>query len=409
MLWVEVRPDQAANDERHRRVVEALMSLDHVADVMSGLKPLSRLDRPLEMVRQFTPNWFAATMGTGVLALILPQLPGVGTALRPFAEGLWWFDVALFLLFSGLYAARWMLFGHEAKRIFGHSVVSMFIGTIPMGLATILNGALAFALPRFGSGVVIPVVEGLWWLDVALAVSCGVGIPYLMFTRQKHQIDEMTAVWLLPVVAAEVAAVTGGLLAPHLGEAGRQFVVLTTSYALWAYSVPVAFGILSLLILRMALHKLPPASAAASSWLALGPIGTGALGMMVMGADSPAIFAGHGLSSVGVIAQGVGVLAAVLLWGFGVWWLFLAVLITIRYLKAGVPFNLGWWGYTFPLGVYTMATLRLGTTLHLSLFTQIGAILATTLAAMWVIVMSRTLHGGWKGHLFVSPCIASVN
>ncbi len=382
------------------------MSFDHVADVMSGLKPLSRLDRPLEMVRQFTPNWFAATMGTGVLALILPQLPGAGAVLRPLAEGLWWFDVALFLLFSGLYTARWTLFGHEAKRIFGHSVVSMFIGTIPMGLATILNGALAFALPRFGSSVV-PVVEALWWLDVVLAVSCGVGIPFLMFTRQEHRIDEMTAVWLLPVVAAEVAAVTGGLLAPHLPA--RQFVVLMTSYALWAYSVPVAFGILSLLILRMALHKLPPASVAASSWLALGPIGTGALGLMVMGADAPAIFAAQGLPGVGAIAQGLGVLAGVLLWGFGLWWLFLAILITIRYFRAGVPFNLGWWGYTFPLGVYTVATLKLGTTLHLTLFTAIGAILATALAAMWVIVMSRTLHGGWKGHLFVSPCIANAN
>jgi C4-dicarboxylate transporter/malic acid transport protein len=384
------------------------MSLDHVAEVMSGLRPLSKLDRPLEMVRQFTPNWFAATMGTGVLALIAPQLPGVGTALRPAGEALWWFDVALFLLFCGLYAARWAVFGQEARRIFGHSVVSMFIGTIPMGLATILNGALAFALPRFGQGVV-PVVEVFWWLDVAMAVACGVGIPYLMFTRQQHSIDGMTAVWLLPVVAAEVAAATGGLLAPHLADPARQFVVLTASYTLWAYSVPVAFGILALLILRMALHKLPPANVAASSWLALGPIGTGALGMMVMGADSPAIFAAHALPDLGAIAQGVGVLAGILLWGFGLWWLLLAILITIRYFRAGVPFNLGWWGYTFPLGVYALATLRLGTTLHAIVFTAAGTVLAAALAAMWAVVMIRTLHGGWKGHLFVSPCIASAN
>jgi C4-dicarboxylate transporter/malic acid transport protein len=385
------------------------MSLDHVAEVMSGLKPLSRLDRPLEMVRQFTPNWFAATMGTGVLAVVLIQLPGAGPSLRPLGEGLWWFDVALFVLFSGLYAARWVLFGHEARRIFGHSVVSMFIGTIPMGLATILNGALAFALPRFGGGIVVPVIEVLWWLDVAMAVACGVGIPYLMFTRQQHTIDGMTAVWLLPVVAAEVAAATGGLLAPHLADPARQFLVLTTSYALWAYSVPVAFGILTLLILRMALHKLPPASVAASSWLALGPIGTGALGMLVMGSDAPAIFAAHGLAAVGAVAQGVGVLGGVLLWGFGLWWLFLAILITIRYFKAGVPFNLGWWGYTFPLGVYTVTTLRLATTLHLGFFGVFGVVLAAALTAMWAVVMARTLHGGWKGHLFVSPCIASPN
>ena len=384
------------------------MSLDHVAEVFTGLRPLSRLDRPLEMVRQFTPNWFAATMGTGVLALVLPQLPGVGSSLRPLGEGLWWFDVGLFVLFSALYAARWMLFGHEARRIFGHSVVSMFIGTIPMGLATILNGALAFALPHFG-GDVVGWVQAFWWLDVAMAVACGVGIPFLMFTRQEHSIDSMTAVWLLPVVAAEVAANTGGLLAPHLADPARAFTVLTISYALWAYSVPVAFGILALLILRMALHKLPPVGMAASSWLALGPIGTGALAMLVMGGDAPAVLSAHGLPQLGAAMQTVGVLAALLLWGFGLWWLLLAVLITARCIRNGVPFNLGWWGYTFPLGVYTLASLRLGGTLHLGVFTVFGCTLAAALAAMWVVVMARTLHGGWKEHLFVSPCIASPN
>jgi hypothetical protein len=30
----------------------------------------------------------------------------------------------------------------------------MFIGTIPMGLATIINGCLAFGIARFGDGIV---------------------------------------------------------------------------------------------------------------------------------------------------------------------------------------------------------------------------------------------------------------
>jgi tellurite resistance protein TehA-like permease len=41
------------------------------------------------MIRQFTPNWFAATMGTGILALALPQVPGIGPALKPVGEALW--------------------------------------------------------------------------------------------------------------------------------------------------------------------------------------------------------------------------------------------------------------------------------------------------------------------------------
>ncbi|MFJ2494324.1 TDT family transporter [Pseudomonas iridis] len=372
-----------------------------------GLKPLSQLQHPREVIRQFTPNWFAATMGTGVLALALANLPVAIPGLHAVAEGLWLFNILLFTLFTVAYAARWILFFDEARRIFGHSTVSMFFGTIPMGLATIINGFLLFGLPRWGEGV-IQLAEVLWWLDVAMSLACGVLIPYMMFTRQEHSIDQMTAVWLLPVVAAEVAAASGGLLAPHLTDAHSQLVVLTTSYVLWAFSLPVAFSILTILLLRMALHKLPHENMAASSWLALGPIGTGALGMLLMGAEAPAIFAANGMPGVGEIASGLGLVAGITLWGFGLWWMLMALLITVRYLRDGIPFNLGWWGFTFPLGVYSLATLKLASTLNLGFFSVVGCMLVALLAVMWLIVGKRTVQGAWRGELFVSPCIAGL-
>ena len=373
----------------------------------AGFRPFSHLQHPREVIRQFTPNWFAATMGTGVLALALAQLPVHIPGLRAFAEGLWLFNIGLFILFSVLYGARWMLYFDEARRIFGHSTVSMFFGTIPMGLATIINGFLVFGVPRWGSEMV-QVAEVLWWIDVAMALGCGVLIPYLMFTRQDHSIDQMTAVWLLPVVAAEVAAASGGLLAPYLTDTAAQFHVLITSYVLWAFSVPVAFSILTILILRMALHKLPHESMAASSWLALGPIGTGALGLLLLGADAPAIFAAHGLARIGEIAEGLGLISGVILWGVGLWWIVIAALITIRYFRSGIPFNLGWWGFTFPLGVYSLATLRLGSMLQLTFFDVAGCVLVVALALMWLLVGTRTVQGAYRGKLFVSPCIAGL-
>ncbi|MCU1729012.1 TDT family transporter [Pseudomonas sp. 7P_10.2_Bac1] len=373
----------------------------------ADFRPLSQLQHPREMIRQFTPNWFAATMGTGVLALALAQLPVQIPGLHAIAEGLWLFNIGLFIVFSLLYGARWVLYFDEARRIFGHSTVSMFFGTIPMGLATIINGFLLFGVARWGSDMV-HVAHVLWWLDVAMSLAFGVMIPYMMFTRQDHSIDQMTAVWLLPVVASEVAAASGGLLAPHLVDPIMQFHVLITSYVLWAFSVPVAFSILTILMLRMALHKLPHANMAASSWLALGPIGTGALGMLLLGGDSPAIFAANGFAGIGEIAEGLGLISGIALWGFGLWWILMAVLITIRYLRAGIPFNLGWWGFTFPLGVYSLATLRLGHVLHLSFFDVAGCVLVTMLALMWFIVGSRTVKGAWRGELFVSPCIAGL-
>ncbi|CAE6689036.1 TDT family transporter [Xanthomonas arboricola] len=383
------------------------MRESRLSAIVGDHRPLAGLSTPREAIRQFTPNWFAATMGTGILALALGQLPFAAPWLKTIGELLWCFNIALFVVFSVLYASRWMLFFDEAKQIFGHSTVSMFFGTIPMGLATIINGFVLYGLPRWGSGV-LPLVETLWWIDVAMSLACGVLIPFMMFTRQQHSIDQMTAVWLLPVVAAEVAAASGGLLAPQLADTAGQYTVLITSYVLWAYSVPVALSILVILLLRMALHKLPHESMAASSWLSLGPIGTGALGMLVLGADAPAIFAAQGLSAAGSMAAGLGLISGLLFWGLGMWWMALAVLITARYVRKGIPFNLGWWGFTFPLGVYAVTTLRLGASLHLVFFQGLGTALVVLLAVMWGLVFSKTVAGAYRGNLFVSPCIASL-
>ena len=359
--------------------------------------------RLIRTIRQFTPNWFTATMGTGIVALAVNQFPLPVPGLHAIGQTLWLLNILLFTLFSALYAARWGLFPNEARRIFGHSVMSMFFGAIPMGLATILNGFLAFGVPLWGQEAV-EVARALWWIDAAMAVFCGVAVPFLMFTRQDHSIEKMTAVWLLPVVAAEVTAASGGLLAPHLADA-EAFRIVMLSYVLWAFSVPIALSMLVILVLRLIVHKLPHRDMAASGWLALGPIGTGALGLLLLGADAPHVFAVVGMARVGMVAAGIGVIGGAMLWGYGLWWLALAVLMTVRYIRQGMKFNLGWWGFTFPLGVYSVCTLALARATHLDFLFAIGGVLIVCLVGFWLVVASRTLHGAWHGTLFASPCL----
>jgi C4-dicarboxylate transporter/malic acid transport protein len=373
-------------------------------------QPLARRDaKPLlEIVRNFTPNWFTVTMGTGALALTLNQFPLAIPGLRGVAEALWLANIALFALFSLLYGARWVLFPRGAALIFRHPVMSMFFGAIPMGLATIVNGFLAFGPDFLGTGSAVSVARALWQADAAMSVVCGLAIPYFMFTRQEHSLEKLTAVWLLPIVASEVAAASGGLLAPHLA-APEAFLILILSYVLWACSVPLAMSVLVLLFLRLALHKLPERDMGVSAWLALGPIGTGALGLVVLGCAAPAIFAANGLASMGEVAFGLGAIGGLILWGYGVWWLSLAVLKTVRYLREGLPFNLGWWGFTFPLAVYTLATFALARVTGLGLFSFAGGGLAVCLAIFWVIVASRTVQEAWSTTLFVAPCLRHAN
>jgi len=360
------------------------------------------------IVRTFTPNWFTVTMGTGVLALALAQFPLQSPLLHALAVALWLVTIGLFVLISGLYAAHWMLFPAEARRVFDHPVMSMFFGAIPMGLTTIVNGFLAFGPEVLGdTGAAVRIATGLWWLNAALALLCGLVIPYFMFTRQDHRFERMTAVWLLPIVASEVAAASAGLLVPHL-PAADAYTVLLLGYVLWACSVPLALSVLVLLFLRLVLHSLPERALGVTGWLALGPIGTGALGLLVLGNDAPTVFAAQGLPEVGSAALGLGIIGGLMLWGYGLWWLALAVVKTLSYMREGLPFNLGWWGFTFPLGVYTLATLTLGRMTHLPLFTVLGSMMVVCLALFWGLVASRTVAGIWSGRLFpAAPALAA--
>lgn len=383
------------------------MKIDNYRLIADGLMPLSRLSQPKEVIRQFTPNWFAATMGTGILAIALSALPHKHESIYSIGESLWKFNIALFLTFLFLYSARWLLYFNEARRIFRHSVVSMFFGCIPMGLSTIINGFVIYGPNILGETANI-IALNLWYVDAVLAIACGVAIPFMMFTHQQHAIEKMTAVWLLPVVASEVAAVSAGMIAPKIADSHDQLIVLISGFVLWACSVPLAMSILSILLLRMILHKLPEAGMAATSWLSLGPIGTGALALLTLGEATPNIFESNGLEIFIPGIQGFYFIAVILLWGYGLWWLLIATAITIRHFQGHVPFNLGWWGYTFPLGVYAVTTLRIYKVMPIEAFAIIGGSLTAVLSVLWLIVGSRTIRGAWQGDLFVSPCLKDL-
>jgi C4-dicarboxylate transporter/malic acid transport protein len=371
------------------------------AFTVSGTSSRGAIGR--ERIRHFTPNWYATTMGTGILAICLAQFPAM-PALYKAGEVLWLANIFLFAGLSVLYAAKWLLHPREALRAFEHPVVSMFFGCIPMGLATIINGTVIFGIPLFGPAAA-SAAAGLWWADAALAVLAGLAIPFAMFTRQEHAFDEMSAVWLLPIVACEVTAASGGLLLPHIAGEAPQMTVLFASYVLWACSVPLALGILTILFLRMALHKLPPAGMAATAFLALGPIGTGALGLILFAMNGRTVLEANGLGALAGAISGASLFGAVLLWAYGLWWLGMALALTLRYLRHGLPFNLSWWAYTFPVGVYALATLRLSTVVPVGALTLFGNALVVVLAAIWLPVAARTVYGAVEGTLFSDPTL----
>ena len=367
-------------------------------------KPFTQLGQRQNLIRQFTPNWFTVSMGTGVVALIVSAFPMLKAFTWQLGTGLWYFNILLFVLFSVLYGLRWAFYPHEAKQIFQHPSMSLFLGTIPMALATILNGFLKYGQPIYGD-TAVQIAQTLWYADVVLALLVAWAVPFAMYRHQEHALQQMTAVWLLPIVACEVAASSGGLLLGHLAADTHAVAILLGSYVLWGVSVLPAFAILTILMLRLVLHKLREKELAVSSWLALGPIGTAALALLVLGHQAPMLMASLGLAQLGQLFQQAGILASLILLGFGLWWLGIAVLTTLHHAKQDLPFNLGWWGLTFPLGVYTLAILTLAQQLNLAFLYAVGYAFAAILMLLWSLVATKTAQGFYQGHLFFSPCL----
>ncbi|EDT42593.1 C4-dicarboxylate transporter/malic acid transport protein [Burkholderia ambifaria MEX-5] len=369
-------------------------------EVVSSRQTLS------EKVRQFTPNWFAMTMGNGIVSLVFAGLPLGFAGPHAIAATLWGVNVALYAACFGMLMARVIRHPETIRPMLHHPLQSMFLGAIPMGLVPIINGWVLFAAPHIGAGA-YTVAYYLWWFDSLLAVAIAIGVPYLMFTEQSHAFERLSAVLLLPLVGPEVAASSAAVIAPHLPiETARM--VIGVGYALWAVSLSLAFAVLTIVFFRLVIHKLPHRDLAPSSWLTLGPIGTGALGILGLGQASRAAFQGSAFVQLSAIASELGVACALLLWSAGVWWFVIAMLFTLRYRKEGMQFNLGWWGFTFPLGVYTAATLALHRATGIAAFGVLGTMLAMLLGGFWIVVLSKTIRCVLRDQLFQAPCLASM-
>ncbi|PSR20571.1 MAG: C4-dicarboxylate ABC transporter [Sulfobacillus acidophilus] len=341
----------------------------------------------MRMVRTFTPNWFTAGMGTGIVAVdayLLPHGPGW---LSEVGTGLWIFNLILVSVLIVLMIGRSVVDPHGVKEIFHDPLQSMFFGAIPMAMTTVVNGFFDMG-PRFLGSAAYHVGAILWVVNAAIALASVFVIPFLMFISHDHRLSHMTAAWLMPIVPAEVVAASSGILVPHLTALALRQDLFIGTVVLWALSVPMAFLLLGTLFLRLALHNLPPQEMAISTWITLGTLGTGIMGLMMMAKDSSLVF--PGLASA---IAGAATLAAIILWGLGLWWFVHSMLISAYYLwRRSLPFNLGWWGLTFPLGVFGAGTDLLYHALGTAIFSWAAATFFLMLALFWILVATFTVR-----------------
>ena len=91
-------------------------------------------------------------------------------------------------------------------------------------------------------------------------------------THRRGELAEMSALYLIPVVAVVIAAASGSLVANAIPDPQHQLWVLIISYILWGLASPLSWIILTIYFLRLALYEPLKREVIVSLLLPIGPL-----------------------------------------------------------------------------------------------------------------------------------------
>ncbi|KAM0750377.1 hypothetical protein T439DRAFT_326343, partial [Meredithblackwellia eburnea MCA 4105] len=365
-------------------------------------------------VLHFSPAWFASNMGLGITSMLLYRLPYQFRGLHTIAALFFALNVVLFIVFLLMSLARYTIWPRCWTLMLAHPVQSMFLGVFSMGFGTIGDGVTLFLAPHGHSFLML--AWACWWIEAFISVAVGIGVPFIMFSKQKHSGPLMTGVWLLPVVSPNVAAAAGGIVAQSLSPSQARLTI-AISYILLGTSLPPAVLVMALYFNRLALHHGPPSSVAISVFLPIGPCGQSAYAFLQLSSVLRELqtSTGHGITGSGhygttenemmtaAIYAG-SIVVALFLVGFGAFWMVLAYASVLqRWRRKRLYFNLGWWAFTFPVGTMASATTLLGTELDSTTFKVTGTVLSLVVTFFCLLVGVKTALEAWKGDIFSCP------
>jgi tellurite resistance protein TehA-like permease len=118
-------------------------------------------------------------MSTGVLSIMLHQLPYNGNWLQIISVIFFVLNLTLFLLFTAISCLRYILYPQLFAAVLRHPHQSLFLATFPVGLATLVNMTVLVCVPVWGNGVAT-FAWVLWWIVSVLALTTCFHLTFVM-------------------------------------------------------------------------------------------------------------------------------------------------------------------------------------------------------------------------------------
>lgn len=336
------------------------------------------------------PNWFAAVMGTGIIATASMVLPVHVPGLHVLALGAWLLAVGLLGVLIVATALHWRYHPATARGHVDNPAMAPFYGAPAMGVMTVGAGTLAIGHVVIGDELALRVAALLWVLGTIGGLATATVIPARILARHDLALRDVAAPWLMAVVPPMVSAATGAALAAHLPDDTARTVLIAICCAEFVLTIIAAVVLIALLWARLAVHGLGGARMAPTLWIVLGPLGQSVTAANLIAVEMPAL---HDAA----IGYGLTVLAVALVW------LAIAAAVTVRELRRGLPFALTWWAFTFPVGTCATGAATLAAAGAPGVLVGVATVLFALLITGWLAAAIGTARGVRSGRLLLPP------
>lgn len=368
-----------------------------------------------QIVLHFPPSWFTVIMGTGITSVLLYNFPYQAKWLQYIAYIVFVLSLVLFVLFciiSVIRYARWPILFRFLLR---HTTHSMFLGAFSLAFITVVNAAIVTILPSWGYSFAL-FIWAMWWIASITCVFMSISITVVQFTRHEHTLATVTGVMIIPVIGPIVASGAGANMASMLPSAHAR-LTLVLSYIMWGIGFVLVMMTFAMFYQRLTIHKIPPAAMVVTIFLPLGPMGQASFALLKLSSVLLDICRQSGAAFVGISElspdearimalglYGASIASGLVLWGFALAWAIIAIcLIVDLWMVSELAFNIGWWGFVFPVGQFCLATSQLAKEFNSAAFRVLGSIFTVIEILLWLVMLSITTYRAVRGDLFVSP------